>query len=126
VTRFLKKLALLMLIAGLPLQNLHAVAMPLCNQDKETTAAHPQSALDGAQVGEMDEHDHADHQHTSVDTNKACDGCSQCQVCSAPAIASVAIDVLLDPVQTPPLTLAIHPSLFVPEQLQRPPSQFLA
>ena len=123
-----------MLIAGLPLQNLHAVAMPLCNQDKETTAAHAHPALDSAQAdaqfgahsGVVADHDHGDHQRAAANTNKACDGCSQCQVCSAPAVASVAIDVLLDVVQTPPLALAIHPSLFVPEQLQRPPSQVLA
>ena len=115
-----------MLIAGLPLQNLHAVAMPLCNQDKATAATHQQSAPDGAPVVEAAEHDHADHQHASADTEKACDGCSQCQACSAPALASVAIDVMLDIVQTPPLAFAIHPSLFIPEQLQRPPSQFPA
>ena len=117
-----------MLMAGLPLQNLHAVAMPFCAPDKEPAAAHAHPAQDGAQVieTEMAEHDHAGHQHTSADTNKACDGCSQCQVCSAPAVASVAIDVSFDAVQTPPSAITIHPSLFIPEQLQRPPSQFLA
>jgi hypothetical protein len=122
VKRFLKILALLMLIAGLSLQNVHAVAMPVCNQDQQTAAAHPQSA----QAGDTAEHDHADHQHTSTAADKACDGCGLCQVCSAPAVASVAIDVLLDFVQTPPPALISHPSLFVPEQLQRPPRAVLA
>ena len=126
-----------MLIAGLPLQNLHAVAMPFCASGQETTAAHAHPAQDGshraqadarvsADAGSAAEQDRADHQHASADTGNACDGCSQCQACSAPALASVAIDVMLDIVQTPPLTFAIHPSLFTPEQLQRPPSQFLA
>lgn len=117
-----------MLIAGLPLQNLHAVAMPLCNNDKATTAAHAHSAPDGVPGIETAaaDHDHGDHQHAAADINAACDGCSVCQACSAPAVASVAIDVLLDPVETPPLGFATHPSLFVPEQLQRPPSQFVA
>ena len=127
---FFRKLAVLILIIGLPLQNLHAVAMPFCAPDKATKAADALPAQDGAhdsaQFGTVAGHDHADHQHTSADTSKACDGCSLCQVCSAPAIASVTIDLLLDPVHTPPLAFAIHPSLFVPEQLQRPPSQFLA
>ena len=115
-----------MLIAGLPLQNLHAVAMPMCNQYQESMAAHVHSAQDGAQSGEMAGHDHADHQSTAIDTDKACDGCSLCQVCSAPAVASVAIDVLLDFAQTLPPALISHLSLFVPEQLQRPPLQFVA
>ena len=117
-----------MLVTGLPLQNLHAVAMPFCNQDKAATAAHAHPAPAGAPVMETAaaDHDHGDHQHAAADFNAACDGCSVCQACSAPAVASVAIDVLLDPVRTPPPAFAIHPSLFVPEQLQRPPSQFLA
>ena len=114
-----------MLMAGLPLQNLHAIAMPFCAPDQQTTAAHAHpaedGAHDGAQVGAQADQDHTDHQHAAADTGKACDGCSQCHACSAPALASVAIDVSLDIVQTPPLAFAIHPSLFVPEQLQRPP-----
>ena len=117
-----------MLIAGLPLQNLHAVAMPFCTNDKAAAAAHAHPALDGAPDIETTAagHDHGDHQHAAADVNAACDGCSVCQACSAPAVASAAVDVLLDPVQTPPPAIAIHPSLFVPEQLQRPPSQFAA
>jgi hypothetical protein len=126
VKRFLKTLAMLMLIAGLPLQNLHAAAMPVCSQGGESSAAHHQSAPDVAQVGEMAEHDHADHQHASPETNAICDGCGQCQACSAPAVASAALDVLLDPVYTSPPVLTTHASLFVPEQLQRPPLQSAA
>ena len=122
-------------MAGIPLQNLHAVVMPFCAPDQQTTPApaHPaqagahDGAHMGAQVGAPAEHAHdGDHQHAAADTGNACNGCSQCQACSAPALASVAMDVLLDIVQTSPLAFAIHPSLFTPEQLQRPPSQFLA
>lgn len=124
-----------MLIAGLPLQNLHAVTMPFCAPDQAPAAAHAHPAQAGghgssaqsdAQFGAMAGHDHADHQHAAAGTNKACDGCSQCQACSAPAIVSMTIDALLDPIQTQPPVLTGHPTLFFPEQLQRPPSQFLA
>ena len=115
-----------MLIAGLPLQNLHAVSMPNCVQDKQSMAAHHQSAPDVAQGGERADHDHAEHQHASSDTNTVCDGCGLCQACSAPAVASAAIDVLLESAYTSPPVLTTHASLFIPEQLQRPPLQFLA
>ena len=122
MSHFLRKLALLMLIAGLPLQGLHAAAMPVCGQDKEEAAVHPQFAQEGDVVA----HDHNDQSHASSDADTACDGCSTCQACSAPAVASTAIDVSLTPEQTPPPALAIHPSLFVPEQLRRPPRAVLA
>ena len=116
---FLKKLALLLLIAGLPLQNLHAVSMPMCNQDQQSTVAHTHAA----QADDAAEHHHADGQDTSPvnDKDKACDGCNLCQVCSAPALASASTIVLLDVVHTPPPALISRLSLFVPEQLQRPP-----
>jgi hypothetical protein len=137
--QFIRKLAVLVVIAGLPMQNLHAVVMPFCAHDQQTKAAvHAHPAQDGAhetshvggdikaQSAAPGEHDHADHQHASADTANACDGCSQCQACSAPALASAAMHAILDIVQAPPFAFAIYPSLFVPEQLQRPPLQFLA
>lgn len=115
---FCRKLAVFALIACLPLQNLHAVSMPLCTQDQDTTAASHQHADDVDVAGH-------DHESTASDNDLDCDGCCLCHACSAPAIASAGIDVLLDFVQTSPPALTSHVSLFAPEQLQRPPSQFL-
>ena len=111
---FCRKLAVFILIAGLPLQNMHAVAMPLCNQDEQKTVAQHEHA----QQGDAVEHQHDDG---APDANLVCGGCGLCQACSAPAIASVAIDVSLDTIESPPATPLSHISLFVPEQPQRPP-----
>ena len=73
-------------------------------------------------AGAAEHHEHAANSGVKL----VCDGCSMCNACSAPAIASAAIDVLLDPIQTQPPVLTSHLTLFFPEQLQRPPSQFLA
>ena len=83
---FCRKLAVLILIAGLPLQNMHAFAMPLCDHDAQTKAASQPHSHDGE--GAAQEHEHS----TSSDVKLACDGCSMCQACSAPAVAGVAFE----------------------------------
>ena len=116
---FCRKLAVLILMAGLPLQTMHAYAMPFCDHDAPAaqTSEHHAHEADAAE-----HHEHAPNSGVKL----VCDGCSMCNACSAPAIASAAIDVLLDPIQTQPPILTSHLTLFFPEQLQRPPSQFLA
>lgn len=114
VSKLLKKIAVLLLIFSLPLQSLHAIAMPLCSQDEQQTAAQHEHAQQGDAAG----HEHDDG---APDVNRTCDGCSLCHACSAPAIASIAIDLSLDRVETPKATPLSHISLFVPEQPQRPP-----
>lgn len=114
VSKLLRKITVLLLMCGLPVQSLHAVAMPLCNQDGQKTAALHEHAQQGDAAGQ-------EHDNDVTDTDSACDGCDLCHTCSAPTIASIAIDVLLDTVETPPAAPLSHISLFVPEQPQRPP-----
>ena len=104
-----RKLAVLILMAGLPLQTMHAYAMPFCDHDAPAAQASEQHAHD---AGAAEHHEHAANSGVKL----VCDGCSMCN----------AIDVLLDPIQTQPPVLTSHLTLFFPEQLQRPPSQFLA
>ena len=114
VSKLLRKIAVLLLIFSLPLQSLHAVAMPVCGQDEQKAAAQHEHAQQGDAAGH-------EHDNGTQDVDPACDGCSLCHACSAPAIASVAIELSLDAVETPPATPLSHLSLFVPEQPQRPP-----
>jgi len=109
----LKKCALLLLVLSLPLPSLHALAMPLCNPDAQRSDMHQHS-----HGGDAAEHN---HDQQAPDINLTCDGCSMCQVCSAPAIASSALDFSLDVVAAPPSTPGNSLTLFVPEQPQRPP-----
>ena len=133
--KFLKKLLLLLVVCGLPLQNLHAAVMPVCNQDRDQQTSvehqHPHN-------GKASEHQHhqnqqteqqrAGHQHDngSSDTKLSCDGCNLCNACSAPAVASVSINVSLDTVEAPLPVATSHISLFDPEQLHRPPLAVLS
>ena len=115
--RFCRKLAVFLLVACVPLQNLHAVSMPVCTPEHETAASHQH----------VDDVDVVAHEHDSTvsDNGVGCDGCCLCHACSAPAIASVTMDVKLDAVYTLPPAIASRLSLFVPEQPQRPPRAVL-
>jgi hypothetical protein len=118
VKQLLKRIALLILTAGLLLQNLHAVAMPSCEvpwRADQPSIAH--------------EHDdavstHEFHQHVALDADVvtgACDGCASCQTCSAPAVASVTLSISFDVISLPQPTGLSHFALFIPEQPHRPP-----
>lgn len=112
---FFRKLAVLILIAGLPLQNMHAFAMPLCDHDAQTTnAAQPHT-----HEAEAVEHDH--EQSTSSGFKLACDGCSMCQVCSAPAVAAVALEFSNNATTSALLSYAVSAFSFFPEHHFRPP-----
>jgi hypothetical protein len=142
VLKLLKGLLLLSLVCGLPLQNLHAAVMPVCNQDRnqQTSVQHQhQHPRDGnasehqhpknQQTDDLQtDHQHAEHQHDdgSSDTKLTCDGCNLCNACSAPAVASVSINVSIDTVEAPLPVATSHISLFDPEQLHRPPLAVLS
>ena len=112
---FFRKLAVLILIAGLPLQNLHAFAMPLCDHDAQTTAASQPHSHDGE--GAAQEHEHS----TSSDVKLACDGCSMCQACSAPAVAGVAFEFSNDAGTSAPIAYSVSAISSLPEHHFRPP-----
>ena len=111
---FFRKLAVFILIAGLPLQNLHAFAMPLCDHDGQTTEAPQAHAHDG----DAAEHD---HEHAASGVKLACDGCSMCQVCSAPAVAGVAFEFSNDAGTSAPISYSASVVSFFPEHHFRPP-----
>ncbi len=114
----LKKCALLLLMFILPMQSLHALAMPVCNQsDQATTVQHH------FHDGDVVEHD--DDRQTP-DINVTHDGCSVSHTCSACAIPSNVLDVSLDSVATLQATPSSSVMLFIPEQPQRPPLAVLA
>ena len=133
-----KRLFLLMLVCGLPLQNLHAAVMPVCNQDRDQQTSvqhqHPRDANASEhqhpqQTDQQHTDDrHAEHQHDdgSSDSKLVCDGCNLCNACSAPAVASLSINVSIDTVEAPLPVATSHISLFDPEQLHRPPLALLS
>ncbi len=111
--KLLKKCALLLLMFILPVQSLHALAMPVCNQVDQATTVQ-QYSHDGNVAG------HEDDRQTS-DINLTYDGCSMCHTCPACAIASNVLDVSLDIAATLQATPGSSVTLFIPEQPQRPP-----
>jgi hypothetical protein len=119
VKKFLKLCALWLLIAGLPLQNLHAVAMPFCAPVEASAAVQHQPGHGSAAADHEADH----HQPVSAAVNASCDGCGLCDVCSAPAIASMGLGISFDAVDVPPAVLPSRLTLFDPEQPQRPPKQ---
>jgi ABC-type nickel/cobalt efflux system permease component RcnA len=119
VRHFLKTLALLFLMAAMPLQNLHAVVMPFCALAGETNTGHQHAAQSDAAGAQ--EHDHSHHDQTTSDVNLGCDGCGMCNACSAPALASLLNNLSTHAADTPPAVPASHISLFDPERLHRPP-----
>ena len=115
MSNFLRKLAILVLIAGLPLQNLHAFAMPLCDHDAQTTTASQAHTHDG----DAAEHD---HEHaTSSGIKLACDGCNMCQACSAPAVAGLAFEFSSETGTSAPISYSASVFSFFPEHHLRPP-----
>ena len=112
---FFRRFAIFILIAGLPLQNMHASAMPLCEQDAQT----PQAAQQHTHDGDAAEHEH--EHSTSSGTKLACDGCSTCQACSAPALAGVAFEVASEPGASAPVSYSVSTFSFFPEYHFRPP-----
>lgn len=109
----LRKCALLLLILSLPMQSQHALAMLLCSQGYQSTAAQQYS-------NHWDAAEH-DANHQAPDINLTCNGCGMYHTCSAPAIASNILDVSLAIVATLQATPSSPITLFIPEQPQRPP-----
>ncbi len=121
--RWLKVVAMSVLMLSLPLQSVHGLTMPSCGDaDAEHAAGAGEHQHDIAHQHDTDIAADA-HQDMAADINLVCDGCSNCQACSAPAVASAVIDMLSDAVDVFPLALTSHIPLFDPEQLQRPPLQ---
>ena len=111
---FCRKLAVFILIAGLPLQNMHAIAMPLCDDGKTTQASQKHE-----HAGDAAEHSH--ERSTSSDFKSVCDGCNLCQVCSAPAVAGVAFEFSNDAGTSAPMAYSVSAISFFPEHHFRPP-----
>ena len=112
---FRRKILVLILIAGLPLQNMHAFAMPLCDHDTQTTQASQAHSHDGEAAAQ-------DHEHAaSSGVQLACDGCSMCQACSAPAVAGVAFEFSNDAGTSAPISYPVSVISYFPEHHFRPP-----
>ena len=112
---FFRKLTVFILIAGLPLQNMHALAMPLCDHDTQTTQASQAHSHDGEAAAQ-------DHEHAaSSGVQLACDGCSMCQACSAPAVAGVVFEFSNDAGTSAPIAYSVSAISFFPEHHFRPP-----
>ena len=109
-----RKLAVLILVVGLPLQNMHAYAMPLCDHGGQTAQASEGHAHDGS----ADEH----HEHSSNSGVKlVCDGCSMCHACSAPAVAGVAFEFANSAGTSAPIFYSVSVFSFFPDDHFRPP-----
>jgi hypothetical protein len=112
----IKKIALVLLIAALPLQALAAIVMPLCRQDVAAASAHDHAHHDGHQ------HDHGapaqDHDHPL----KAGDlGSDHCSAESAIAPPAAPFGWAGGPAVQRYSFAFTRCSSFVPEQPQRPP-----
>lgn len=111
-----KKIALVLLIAALPLQALAAIAMPLCRQDVAAVSAHDHAHHDGH------EHDRGapaqDHDHplTAIDL-----GTDHCSAGSAIAPPAAPFGWAGGPAVQRHSFAVVHCFGFVPEQPQRPP-----
>jgi hypothetical protein len=112
----IKKIALVLLIAALPLQALAAIVIPLCRQDVAAASVHDQAHHDGQQ------HDHGapmqDHDHplTSGDL-----GSDHCSAGSAFALPAARFGWAGGPAVQRHSFAAAHCSSFIPEQPQHPP-----
>jgi hypothetical protein len=134
---FWRKLLVVLLMCGLPLQGLHAAAMTQCAQNEPAgAAAYPQHAEHAQHAAHPQDSGHEAahesgiaHHHddgdvgAAADGKFACDGCNFCQACSAPAMPSVAIVLSMQSAETPQPAPPCHIVLFEPEQPQRPPLQ---
>jgi hypothetical protein len=114
LARIKRRIALVLLIAALPLQTFAAIVIPHCQRD--VAAAHDPAHHDG------DQHDHnapaQDHDHPLTSNDLTSDHCGAGSVFAPPA-ASVGW-AGGSTVQRDSFTAA-HCFGFVPEQPQRPP-----
>ena len=112
----IKKIALVLLIAALPLQALAAIVMPLCRQDVAAASVHDPAHRDGHQ------HDHdapAQDRDRPLTANDL--GSDHCSAGSAFAPPAARFGWAGGPAGQSHGFIAIEFSSFVPEQPQRPP-----
>jgi hypothetical protein len=100
---------LILLMLWLPLQGVAATLVPLCEKASQASVEHDHQAH------------HHEHEGHPAKNPLPCDQCDPCHMCCAMAIPATAIQFSQHTGSEFPAATPTLPTLFIPEQPQRPP-----
>lgn len=133
VTIVMKRIVLLLLAFWLPAQGFAGIAMPFCGTHGNggPPADHGWHAVHLAQHGVPHDSQGLDHQSPAADPPAsqdgdsrglpACDGCSLCQQCSAPALPAATVTARPVIADAQPTLAVLPPRPVFLASFQRPP-----